>query len=365
MLTRTCCPGCSSAEISPLLSRRTKEATITIALCECCGLAFVNPMFEDADKAALEPNVRQLHRSRSAELGDARALKRSRRRANRWSYAITRWLKPPPDHSRVLEIGAGDGALVELLLRHGHEVVALDPDAESCGYIADRFGIRTIASRIDDANLEGGADFDVGGEGFDAVFMLNLIEHLEDPAAVLRRLHGVLNPGGIVAIETPNILRTKVGPRRMFSFPHNYYFSPQSLARLVQAQGYQPVHCRVYPRDMFHLIVRRLSDRAGTSPQQERETTEIETTETLRHGARSGIEEVQSESHQRACLSACSCASPVQREWTAAPTGHAAQVRRAIRNHHWRYYLEGQYLWRKLPVVKQWYLYGRPRDWTP
>jgi SAM-dependent methyltransferase len=265
-------------------------------------LVFVNPMFEDRDKAALQPDVRQLHRSRSAELSDARALDRSRRRAERWSYAIERWLKP---QSRVLEVGAGDGALVELLLKHGHTPVALDPDAESCAYVASRFGVRTLAARIEEADL--------AAEGpFDAVFMLNLIEHLEDPGATLKQLHPALREGGIIGIETPNILRTKVGPRRMYSFPHNFYFSPDSLLCLVSAQGYEPVQWREFPLDMFHLIVRKREAAPSLA--------------------------------------------------IKPPGSHARQVRLAIRNHHRAYYLRGQFLLRKVPVFRNWYLYGRYRD---
>lgn len=302
MLTRTRCPGCGAEQLSPLQSCQTKEAMISIALCEGCGLTFVNPMFEDSDKATLQPNVRLLHRSRSAELDDAKALGRSRARAQRWEYAIHHWLKPK---SRVLEIGAGDGALVELLLEHGHTPVALDPDADSCRYIHDRFGIKTIASRVEEA------DIDAEGE-FDAVFMLNLIEHLEDPAAVLRELRRFLKQDGIVGIETPNILRTKVGPKRMYSFPHNYYFSPTSLLNMAVQQGYAPVQSREFPLDMFHLIVRK----------------------------KEHVEPLPADS-----LSA-----------------EAKRVRHAIQNHRWSYYLRGQFLLRKLPGFRQTYLYGNPSD---
>lgn len=302
MLTRNACPTCGGGRLSSLGSYATKEAGIQLALCEECGLAFVNPMFEDADKAALQPNVRQLHRSRSAELSDTRALRRSRQRAQRWEYAAHRWLQPA---SRVLEVGAGDGALVEWLLAHGHNPVALDPDAESCAYIHERFGVPVLASRVEEADLAAPGPFD-------AVFMLNLIEHLEDPAAVLRQLRAVLRPGGILAVETPNILRTKVGPRRMFSLPHNYYFSPVSLRRLLAREGYETVQCRVFALDMFHLVAR------------------------VTEGV---VADVRGE-----------------------PVDPAAEVRRAIRRHRWAYYLRGQFLLRKVPGFRNWYLYGRHQD---
>lgn len=302
MLTRESCPGCTSEKLSPMGGYRTKEAEIGITLCEGCGLVFVNPMFQDTDKERLQPDVRQLHRSRSAELNDAKALHRSRKRAARWEYVL-RDLLPP--RSRVLEVGAGDGALVELLLKHGHTPVALDPDAGACDYVSSRFGVRTIAARVEDADLESAGPFD-------AILMLNLIEHLEDPANVMRVLRGFLRDGGLVGIETPNILRTKVGPKRMYSFPHNYYFSPQSLLQMVSAQGYEPVQWREFPLDMFHLIVRKSNSSVGSN-------------------ALDG-------------------------------SAHATRVRNAIHNHRWVYYARLQFLFRKIPRFREWYLYGRYED---
>ena len=210
-----------------------------------------------------------------------------------------------PPGSRVLEVGAGDGALIELLLKHGHRPVALDRDEEACEFLRRRFQIETIACRLEDADFQ-------AWQGFDAVFMLHLIEHLEDPAFALRLLTSCLSPGGVLALETPNILRTKVGPRRMFSLPHNYYFSPISLLQLVARQGFRPVHCRTFHLDMFHLTARRSTDARPFLPDA---------------GA------------------------------------NAAAVSRAINRHGWNYHLRGQFLLRKLPWWREWYLYGRYKDW--
>ncbi|MCZ7639288.1 MAG: methyltransferase domain-containing protein [Verrucomicrobia bacterium] len=301
IIQRRVCPGCGGRNLAPLGRYATREAPLDVVVCEACGLAFTNPMLTDERKHELQPDVRRLHRSRSSELGDERALRRSRQRAARWEYLITSRLRPG---SRVLELGAGDGALIELLLQHGHHPVALDPDESACDFLRQRFDIKTIPCRVEDADLNAWGDFD-------AVFLLNLIEHLEDPAAVLTKIGQHLRPGGLIAIETPNILRTKVGPRRMFSLPHNYYFSPNSLLRLVMACGYHPVHRRVFHRDMFHFTARWGGPPARGLP---------------------------------------------------VADGPAEEVRRAIRQHAWAYYLGAQFLLRKLPGIRQWYLYGRYND---
>ena len=297
----THCPGCGATDLESLGRYDTHEVPINVALCRQCGLVFVNPMLTDEAKAMPGPGVRRMHRSRSAELTDQRALERSRSRAGRWEYVIASQLKPG---SRVLEIGSGDGAVVELLLKHGHHPVALDPDVESCRFLQRQFNIETIPSRLQDAPLQ-------ALKGFDAVFMLHLIEHLEDPAAALSRIGQGLDPGTLLAIETPNILRTKVGPKRMYSLPHNYYFSPVSLMQLVARQGFRPTHCRTFNLDMFHVVARRSADSMAALPD---------------------------------------------------PGKNAAEVRDAILHHRRRYLLSGQFLLRKIPGFSEWYLYGRYHD---
>lgn len=298
------CVACGGSTFHSLGQRPTRETMLHLSLCEGCGLVFANPMMTDATKAKLQPDLRRLHRSRSSELSNERALQRSRKRAARWEYVIANQLRPG---SRVLEIGAGDGALIELLLKHGHRPVAMDPDQGACEFLQRQFKIETIACRIEDARLEDWGEFD-------AVFMLNLIEHLEHPGTVLSHLAQSLGDGGLVAIETPNILRTKVGPRRIFSLPHNYYFSPASLLRLLARQGFEPMHCRTFHLDMFHVTARRSADAAACCPNS---------------------------------------------------SGNAAAVCNAIQSHSWRYHLSGQFLLRKLPWLREWYLYGRYQDWHP
>lgn len=301
MYLKDVCPGCASQHLLPLPPQQTKEARLLLSLCHGCGLVFANPMYSDSEKLCLEPDVRRLHRSRSAEVGTDRALLRSRQRAVRWDYALEEYLAPG---DRVLDVGAGDGALAESLQSRGCHVTALDPDREACAWIRRKWGVDTVASRIEDI------DWTALGP-FKAVFMLNVIEHFEDPAKVLDLLAPALIPGGLIALETPNILRTKVGPRRMFSLPHNYYFCPESLNQLLMRAGFTPLRSRVYHRDMFHLVAR-----VGQPPPEH-----------------------------------MTDASPI-----------ADTVAQAIQQHRWRYVLSGQFLWRKLPRLRNGYLYGRWQD---
>jgi SAM-dependent methyltransferase len=85
----------------------------------------------------------------------------------------------------VLDVGAGDGALVEALRREGREAVGLDEFAA---------GPHVEAGRLDEQ--EEGA--------WAAVVFWHSLEHLPQPAEALEQAVRLLEPDGVVVISAPN-----------------------------------------------------------------------------------------------------------------------------------------------------------------
>ncbi|WP_155368174.1 class I SAM-dependent methyltransferase [Catellatospora vulcania] len=143
----------------------------------------------------------------------------------------------------VLEIGAG-----------GHTLLDRLPAA--------RFPISADIS-ADAVPAGGGVQLDVerplpfGTGSLSAIVLGELIEHLVAPPAVLRELHRVLKPGGIVVLTTPNLatlqdrLRFLLGrsPRQV-DCEHPYLrlhirpFTASSLRRLLRNTGFAPAALR-------------------------------------------------------------------------------------------------------------------------
>jgi len=98
---------------------------------------------------------------------------------------------------RVLDVGGGAGwellALRESDSRvQATQVVDLDPGAQA---LAQANGHGYFCGRIEDFETE---------ERFDLVVLLNLIEHVQDPEQVMRKVRSLLAPGGLVLVKTPN-----------------------------------------------------------------------------------------------------------------------------------------------------------------
>ncbi|MBL8896664.1 MAG: class I SAM-dependent methyltransferase [Planctomycetes bacterium] len=97
----------------------------------------------------------------------------------------------------VLDVGGGSGYLLDLVKGADPrvtrtQVVDFDPEAQQ---VARARGHGTFLGRIEDYATQ---------QRFDLVLLLNLIEHVEDPGAVLAKARSLLRPGGVILVQTPN-----------------------------------------------------------------------------------------------------------------------------------------------------------------
>jgi 2-polyprenyl-3-methyl-5-hydroxy-6-metoxy-1,4-benzoquinol methylase len=108
---------------------------------------------------------------------------------------VVEYARALPAGVRVLDVGAGTGALAKQLVDIGCRV--------SCTSWNDRVAVPVPAYRIDlDAAFSVAS---VGGEPYDLVTCVEVIEHVENPSALLRSLRDVVRPGGHVIVSTPNV----------------------------------------------------------------------------------------------------------------------------------------------------------------
>jgi 2-polyprenyl-6-hydroxyphenyl methylase/3-demethylubiquinone-9 3-methyltransferase len=101
----------------------------------------------------------------------------------------------------VLDIGCGGGLVSEPLARLGAEVTGIDPAADTIEVAkvhAKGAGLKITYKAI---TAEALAD---QGKTFDAVLLLEVIEHVWDVPAFLRRVAPLVKPGGIMILSTLN-----------------------------------------------------------------------------------------------------------------------------------------------------------------
>jgi 2-polyprenyl-3-methyl-5-hydroxy-6-metoxy-1,4-benzoquinol methylase len=123
--------------------------------------------------------------------------------------------------SRVLDLGAADGSVARALKARGCAVWGVEQDkqaAEVAREICDRVVIADLESEEVWSALE--------GETFDVIFALDVLEHLRQPAPVLRRASRHLKPTGIVVVSLPNVTH---GALRLNLLRGHFEYTPVGL----------------------------------------------------------------------------------------------------------------------------------------
>ena len=102
---------------------------------------------------------------------------------------------------RCLDIGAGSGDLLKLLRQTWPAM-----QADACDYHIERFALEDVNIVQLDLNAH---PLPYPDASFDLVTCSEVLEHVENYRAVLREIHRVLKPGGLMVVTTPNVLNMK------------------------------------------------------------------------------------------------------------------------------------------------------------
>ncbi len=101
-------------------------------------------------------------------------------------------LEPP---ARVLDVGCGWGVTLDTLERRGYRAIGMDVSRRTLEAL-DRPGRTLIEADLTRPLGEHASTHD-------AVLALDVIEHLDDDGAAVRRLGSLTKPGGIVVVSVP------------------------------------------------------------------------------------------------------------------------------------------------------------------
>ena len=237
------CPVCGGRHLkslNPIASDLSDGQRITVVECRDCTFAWQYPLARTTGDSVASATSRSQDAAGHGYYDPAQR----RRVAELQVDFIAGLLGRRADASevRLLDVGAGAGTLAAAAARRGWTATGLDPaaPAPSTGGAAsllpgDREGLGRATL------VRGTLDGLDSATRFDLVTLMDVIEHLVEPSAVVRQAAEYVAPDGILVIETANYqsgARIAAGEAWWcFAADHRWYFGPDSLARCGRAAG--------------------------------------------------------------------------------------------------------------------------------
>ncbi len=225
------CRACNHAAIARP-GRRALEG-YTLMHCPGCGMQWLDP----------QPDDETLGRIYRQEYYDAWGVQDNADATRALKRAMFRRLLGPValrhgPGSRLLDCGAALGYLMEEAAAAGLEPYGIELSEFGANAIAGRFGTdRVFQGPFEQAEFAG-----VNQDFFDVITMIDFLEHVREPAAVLSKAFRLLRPGGSLVILTPDASSWScrlMGPRWLhYKVEHLSYFTRSSLLHLLGQEGF-------------------------------------------------------------------------------------------------------------------------------
>lgn len=194
-----------------------------IFTCHRCGLARAEP---PGGVAEIEESYRDVHDNlyRASEPERREDFQRAIEGIERHPFVSP---------GSLLEIGSSVGLFLDEATKRGWKATGIEPSRWASAQAA-AMGLTVFNGMLD--------EFEAKSESFDVVASWDVWEHVQDPLDSLKRVHGLLKPGGLLALTTVNMggfmARIMRGRWPWFMRMHLHYFTRKSLAEMVRRAGF-------------------------------------------------------------------------------------------------------------------------------
>jgi 2-polyprenyl-3-methyl-5-hydroxy-6-metoxy-1,4-benzoquinol methylase len=221
---RVACPLCAERTRTRLFEKHG----CPVARCPSCHLVYVDAEFGREDVEGLYGEDYYTGDAFHDYLGE----RAERVAGGRLHAGVLAGVQPG---GRLLDVGCAAGFFLEAASAW-YDVTGIEVSAFAADYARRELGHRVHTGDI--------VDVDLGGELFDVVTLWNTIEHVFDPVRVLGEVARHTRPGGLLVLSTgdvsgPLARRDLPGWNLMTPPEHLFFFSPRTIARLLQGAGFE------------------------------------------------------------------------------------------------------------------------------
>lgn len=157
---------------------------------------------------------------------------------------------PSLSPGRLLEVGCASGSFLHRMAVDGWQVEGIE-FSEKAAQAASQLGYQVHAGSLENAP--------VPAQPFDLIVGWMVLEHLHDPIGCLKKLHEWANPAAWLVLSVPNVntLEFQLFKDKWYALQlpaHLYHFTPQTLAKVLEAGGWslEKIH---HQRTVTNLII--------------------------------------------------------------------------------------------------------------
>ena len=158
--------------------------------------------------------------------------------------------------SKILDFGCGSGGIALQMARAGAIVTAVDIDET-------KLEILKTAARRERLSVQ--IEKTIPEVEYDAVLMVDVIEHITDPQICMQQIINVLKPGGYIYLSTPNkyaFLNLLNDPH--FSLPLVAVMGRDQVRKLIAGLlHWQPANRTDFPQLLSCVQLKRLLQKTG------------------------------------------------------------------------------------------------------
>ena len=207
--------------------------------CDKCGFVFLYPrMTPDEEREFYDNKYRSNYENQKPEDLWKESVPEARKRVARFQNLFTK-------NTRIMEIGCASGFFIYEVRPQVKSVTGVELTKAYVQYAISK-GL-DVRESLDE----------ISAESCDLIFMFHVLEHIHDPIEFLKDVKKKLSPGGKLIIEVPNVNDILVSTYKIdkhldfyWEIAHNYYFSKETLGRVLEKAGYQ---YEMYPLQRYDL----------------------------------------------------------------------------------------------------------------
>lgn len=224
----------------------------SILMCRSCGQMITSPSLSESDLPALYSTY---YPRRNI---DYDALERESALVSKKYARFRRWLAGTDNQGhylakpgqRVLDIGSGSCLSLLELRQLGVEPYGVEADPNVAA-IAARYKLNVHIGSIHDDPFP--------SMEFDLITLNQVIEHVPDPAALLRTVRERLSPSGQIVLSFPNVssLPRRLSGSRWINWHvpyHQHHFNRRSFEFLAKSVGYEVVSARSITPNLWSIL---------------------------------------------------------------------------------------------------------------